>query len=195
MKERIFFIAMNNVNNSTKKIAKLGVLAAISIVLVAIIHFPIIPAVSFLEYDPADIPILLGTFALGPGAGFILTVVAALIQGLTVSAASSWYGIVMHIIATGSYVLVAGNIYKHKKTKKGAILSLVLGTITWILIMIPANIFLTPVYLEMVVGIPGAKEMVIGLLPPIVLFNAIKAIINSVITFFVYKKISPILHK
>ena len=186
---------MNNVNNSTKKIAKLGVLAAISIVLVAIIHFPIIPAVSFLEYDPADIPILLGTFALGPGAGFILTVVAALIQGLTVSAASSWYGIVMHIIATGSYVLVAGNIYKHKKTKKGAILALVLGTVTWILIMIPANIFLTPVYLEMVVGIPSAKEMVIGLLPPIVLFNAIKAVINSVITFFVYKKISPILHK
>ena len=184
---------MNNVNSSTKKIAKLGVLAAISIVLVAIIHFPIIPAVSFLEYDPADIPILLGTFALGPAAGLILTVVASFIQGLTVSAASSWYGIVMHIIATGSYVLVAGNVYKHKKTKKGAILALALGTLTWIVIMIPANYFLTPVYLEMVVGIPNAKGIVVGLLPP--MFNAIKAIINSTITFFVYKKISPILHK
>lgn len=33
-----------------------GMLAALSIVLVYVIHFPIFPAASFLEYDPADIP-------------------------------------------------------------------------------------------------------------------------------------------
>ena len=46
---------------NTKKLTTLGVLAACSIVLVAFIHFPIFPAVSFLEYDPADMEMLLQT--------------------------------------------------------------------------------------------------------------------------------------
>ena len=64
----------------------MAMLIAVSIVLVALIHFPIFPAVAFLEYDPADIPILIGTFAFGPVAGVLLTIVTAIIQGTTVSA-------------------------------------------------------------------------------------------------------------
>ena len=45
----------------TVRLAKMGMLVAISIVLVYFIHFPIFPAVAFLEYDPADISILIGT--------------------------------------------------------------------------------------------------------------------------------------
>ena len=196
MKERIFFIAMNSLK-STKSLAKLGILTAISVVLVYLIHFPIIPAVPFLEYDPADVPILLGTFALGPVSGLILTIVASLIQGLTVSSASGWYGIVMHIISTGCYVLVAGNIYKAHKSKKNAIKALIFGVAAWVIIMIPANLFLTPVYLETIVGLPAevAKSTVTSLLPWIVLFNLIKSIINSVLTFVLYKRVSGILHK
>ena len=185
-----------NVSKKTNTIAKLGVLGAISIVLVALIHISIFPAVSFLEYDPADIPILLATFALGPWAGLALTAVVSIIQGVTVSAASSWYGIVMHFIATGTYVLVAGFIYKNHKTKKGAITSLICGTIAMALVMIPANILLTPIYVQMV-GVPAeaAKPMVMSLLGWIILFNIVKAGINSLVTFFVYKRVSPILHK
>ena len=87
-----------NHKHKTVVLAKMGMLVAISIVLVAIIHFPIFPAVAFMEYDPADIPILIGTFAFGPVAGIILTVVTSVIQGVTVSAGSGVYGIIMHII-------------------------------------------------------------------------------------------------
>ena len=93
-------------------------LGAISIVLVSVIHFPLIPAAAFLEYDPADIPILICAFAYGPVAGFILTAVVSFIQGMTVSAQSGIIGIIMHIFATGACVLVAGGIYKKNKTKK-----------------------------------------------------------------------------
>ena len=55
----------------------MAMLVAVSIVLVALIHLPILPMVPFLEYDPADIPILVGTFAFGPVAGLILTIVTA----------------------------------------------------------------------------------------------------------------------
>lgn len=85
----------------TVKLAKMAMLVAISLLLVNI-HFPIFPPIAFMEYDPADIPILIGTFAFGPAAGILITVVTALLQGFTVSAASGLYGILMHIIATGT---------------------------------------------------------------------------------------------
>ena len=109
---------MNNQKSQSLKLAKMAMLVAISIVLVMVIHFPIFPMVAFLEYDPADIPILIGTFAFGPGAGILLTVVVSLLQGLTVSAGSGVYGIIMHILATTTLATTAGLIYRKHKTKK-----------------------------------------------------------------------------
>ena len=94
------------VNNRTMRLVKMGAMVALSVALVYLIHFPIFPAVAFLEYDPADIPILIGTFAFGPLAGLVLTVVTSVVQGLTVSASSGLYGILMHVIATGVLVVV-----------------------------------------------------------------------------------------
>ena len=111
-------------NEKVRKLVTMAMVAALSIVLVYVIHFPIFPAASFLEYDPADIPILIGTFAYGPLAGVLLTVVVSVIQGMTVSSGSGLMGIAMHIFATSILVLVAGNIYRVKHTKKGAVLAL-----------------------------------------------------------------------
>lgn len=181
---------MNNVSTKTRNLAKLGILAAISIVLVALIHFPVFAAAPFLEYDPADIPIIMGTFALGPAAGLLLTVVAATIQGLTVSAASGGYGILMHIIATGTYVIVAGNIYRIHKNKKMAAVAMIAGVAAMTLIMIPANLIITPIFMTV------SKDVVKALLlPGIIPFNLLKAGINSVITFLLYKRVSGILHR
>ena len=49
-------------NEKVRKLVTMAMLAALSIVLVYVIHFPIFPAASFLEYDPADIPIFIATF-------------------------------------------------------------------------------------------------------------------------------------
>lgn len=175
--------------NKTLRLAKMGMLVAVSIVLVYFIHFPIFPAVAFLEYDPADIPILMGTFAFGPAAGFLLTIVTALIQGTTVSAGSGVYGIIMHIIATGTMTLVAGNIYKKNKTRKGAVIALAVGVVAWIIVMICANLVITPLFM----GVP--RSMVVDLMPFIAGFNGIKAGVNAVITFLLYKRISGFLHR
>ena len=61
----------------TKRMVTLAMLAAIAIVLVAVVHFPLLPAAPFLEYDPADIPIFIGMFLFGPWAGLQLTVVVS----------------------------------------------------------------------------------------------------------------------
>ena len=171
------------------KLAKMGMLAAISIVLVYFIHFPIFPPVPFLEYDPADISIFMGTFAFGPLAGFGLTVVVSVIQGFTVSAQSGVYGIIMHILATGSFVLVAVNIYKRGKSRKSAVISLLCGTLTMVVVMFGANLVITPLFM----GVP--VEAVKSLMPFILGFNLIKAGVNSMITFLLYKRISNFLHR
>ncbi len=173
----------------TVRLAKMGMLVAISIVLVYFIHFPIFPAVAFLEYDPADISILIGTFAFGPLAGVVLTVLTSIIQGLTVSAASGLYGIIMHIISTSALVLVAGFIYKYNKTRKGAVIALICGVAAMTIVMVGANMVITPLFM----GVP--RSVVWSLMPFIAGFNAIKAGINSIVTFLLYKRISGFLHK
>ena len=173
----------------TVRLAKMGMLVAISIVPVYFIHFPIFPAVAFLEYDPADISILIGTFAFGPLAGILLTVVTSVIQGVTVSAASGLYGIIMHVISTSVLVLVSGLIYKYNKTRKGAVIALLCGVAAMTLVMIGANMIITPLFM----GVP--RNIVWSLMPFIAGFNAIKAGINSVVTFLLYKRISGFLHR
>lgn len=173
---------------TTRQMVGMAMLAAISIVFVSVIHFPLFPAAAFLEYDPADIPILIGTFTYGPIAGFILTVVVSLIQGTTVSAGSGIIGIVMHIVATGSCTLISGTIYQKIKTKKGAALSLVIGVITMTVAMVVMNLILTPLFM----GAP--VEAVMAMLVPIIIpFNLLKSCINCLITFLLYKSISHIL--
>ena len=161
---------MANTNLKLGRLAKLGLLAALSIVLVFFIHFPIFPTAKFLEYDPADIPIMIATFAFGPWYGLMTTIVVAVVQGLTVSASGGIYGII--------------------KTKKGALIALLCGVVAWGLIMMPANLIITPIFTGMPV------EAIRGILLPIILpFNLIKAGINAVVTFLVYKSVSPLLHR
>jgi len=178
-----------NFKSNALKLAKMAMLVAISVVLVLLIHFPIFPMVPFLEYDPADIPILIGGLAFGPIVGGILTVVTAVIQGVTVSAGSGIYGILMHIIATLGLVLTSSIIYNTKKTKKRAIIGLACGCGTMVVLMFFANMWITPIFMGMPLSV--IMEYMIF----IVLFNLIKAVVNSTVTFFLYKRISKFLHK
>ena len=171
----------------THFLAHLAVLVAMSVLLVYLIHFPIMPAAPFLEYDPADIPILVGTFLFGPGAGLIITAVACIVQGLTVSASSGIIGIMMHFFATGSYVIVAGLIYVKHHTKGGAVAALIAGTLTMTAVMVAWNLVMTPIFM----GTPRAAVAAM-IVPVIIPFNLIKAALNGAITCVVYKSISRV---
>ncbi|MDD3393667.1 MAG: ECF transporter S component [Anaerotignum sp.] len=181
-------VTKNNRKMSTRVMVSLAMLAAISVVLVAAIHFPLIPAAAFLEYDPADIPILIGAFAFGPVPGLLLAIVVSVVQGLTVSAGSGIIGIVMHIFATGGCAFVAGSIYKRNKTRKNAVLALLAGALVQTVAMVIMNMIFTPLFM----GQP--LEVVLAMLVPIIIpFNLLKAGINCTMTFLLYKSISHLL--
>ena len=150
---------------NTRKLTTMAILTALSVCFVALIHFPIFPAVAFLEYDPADIPILICGFAFGPAAGFIVTLIAAFIQGFTVSAQSGIYGIIMHIVATGAYVLSSSLFYRKHKTKKMAAVAIGIGTLTMVVCMFFANLVITPYFLMGAVN-SGTVSAVLSLMPP-----------------------------
>ena len=173
---------------NTVKLAKLAMMVAISCVLVLLIRIPYPPA-PFLVYDPADVPIYITTFAFGPVSGLIVTLIVSLIQAFALGG-DGVYGFIMHFFATGLFALIAGGLYRHKKSKKEAVIALVVGVIVITAVMCLANYIVTPLFL----GIP--KEAVLGMLIPVIVpFNLLKAGINALITFLVYKRISKFLHK
>lgn len=173
--------------NKTKKLATLGVLAAFSIVLMYAIRVPFPPA-PFLEYDPADVTILIGAFLFGPWWGLALTAVVSLLQGITVSAGSGFIGVIMHMTATGCFALIAGFMYSKNKTRKTAYISLVMGVAVQTVIMALMNLCLTPAFM----GTP--VEAVLSMMIPIIIpFNLLKAGINALITALIYKRIHKLL--
>ena len=173
---------------TTRKVAVMGIMAALSVVLVFLVHFPIFPAAPFLEYDPADIPILIATFAYGPVSGLVVTAVASVVQGVTVSAQSGVYGILMHVISTGSFVLTTGLIYRARHDRRGAGIAIICGVLVSAAVMAVANLIVTPLFMG--VPVEAVKAM---LLPVIVPFNLIKSGINGAVTFFLYKPASGLI--
>lgn len=175
---------------STRKLTVMGMLAALSVILVYLIRFPLLPAAAFLEYEPGDIPIFITAFLFGPISGIIVTIVVSIVQGFTVSASSGIIGIIMHIFATGSFVLISGILYSRKKNRKNAVIALVAGTIVMTVTMCIWNIIFTPIFM----GLPRS-EVLPMIIPTILPFNLLKAGINSIITFITYKKISNFIHR
>ncbi len=174
---------------NTLRLATMGMLAALAVLLVAFVHFPLIPAAPFLEYDPADVPILIGTFLYGPWAGLGLAGVVCIVQGLTVSAASGPIGILMHFLGTGACVLAAGLIYRRWHTYKGAVGALGASVLVRTAVMCGCNLVFTPLFLGSSVG-----EVVAMLLPAIIPFNLLYAALNGAVTLLVYKPLSRFLH-
>ena len=168
-------------------IAKLAMMTAISIVLLLIVRVPFPPA-PFLVYDPADVPIYITAFAFGPAAGLIVTLIVCLIQAFMLGG-DGLYGFLMHFVATGLVAVVIGIMYSRNKTRKMAVISLVTAVILATAVMCVMNLIVTPLYM----GAP--REAVIAMLPTAIIpFNLLKAGLNAVLTFILYKRVSGFLH-
>lgn len=175
-------------NENVKRLVRLGLLCALSVILMYIVRFPIFPVAPYLEYDMADVPILIGSFLFGPWWGLLLTLAVSVLQGITVSAASGWVGVVMHFVATGLFAGIAGLVYRKNRTRKVALIGLILGSLAMTLAMIPLNLIFTVHYN----GVP--YDVVAGMIVPIIIpFNLIKAGINSLCTLLLYKSVASVL--
>lgn len=170
---------------STKKITTVGMLCAMAIVVNVLISFPLVPAVSFLKYDPKDIVILIGGFIYGPLISLIMSLITSIIE--IIYRPGNVLDIIMNVISTCSFAMLASYVYKKNHTKKGAIIGMSLGIIGCIIVMLIWNYVIDPIYFGM------EREAVVLMLPSIALFNFIKCAINMAVTIFLYKPLVTIL--
>lgn len=169
---------------STRQLVTMALLCSISILL-SFIEFPIFPAAPFLKYDAGFVPIMIGGFAYGPGAGFAIGAVQIIIHGLFMADIP---GSLMNLLAMTGFVLPASFIYLRIHTRKGAFIGLIVSSICSIALALAGNLIITPWYM----GVDTAT--VVAMILPILLpFNALKAVINSVLTAIVYKGVSNLI--
>ena len=105
-----------------RTITMTALLSAMAYVL-AFVEFPVPLSPSFARMDLSDFPALIGAFAFGPISGLLIELVKNTLQLLTTS--TGGIGEIANFLMGASYVVAAGVLYKHRKTKKTALLACV----------------------------------------------------------------------
>lgn len=173
---------------TTKKLTTLGMLCALAIIVNMMIHFPIVPAVSFLSYDPKDVVIVIGGFIYGPSSAILMSAIVSVLE--LMYRGGTFIDVLMNMISSLAFVLPASYLYKKNRTKKSAVQGLIIGIVINVAVMLVWNYIVTPIYYKM------PREAVVALLLPGILpFNLIKSSVNAMITLAIYKPLVSILRK
>ena len=169
---------------STKRIAMYALFVALSMA-VSFVEFPIVPGVEWLKYDPSGIVSLVAGFAYGPAAAVIVSVLGFLPHLFT----NPW-GTLMAVLVALALSVPAALIYRRNKTRKGAVIGIIVGAIAALAMAIVGNLIVTPFYAHMTTA-----QVVALIVPALLPFNALKFTIHGVVTFLIYKPISNLLNR
>ena len=183
-------------------IAMFSVLAAVLMYL----EIPLFFAPSFYELDFSEVPVLICTFYLGPTAGVTAELVKVILKIFLKGTTTAFVGDFANFVVGCAFILPASIIYHMKKTKKTAILGMVIGTITMTIFGSLFNaVYLLPKFSQLY-GLPldaiismgteinGAINSVSTLvLFCVVPFNLLKGALVSLITGLLYKRVEKLL--
>lgn len=173
-------------NEKTSRLVKISLLLAIALIL-RYIEFPIIPPFPWLQLDLSDVPAMLGAFGFGPLAGVIIELFKNILIVAIKGTSSGFVGEVANFLMGAALVLPAGIIYHRKKSKGTAILGMIVGAISIQIVGIISNVYLLlPAFGMQMDSAKLMQYVTIGLVP----MNGIKAVVVSVITYVLYKRIS-----
>ena len=190
---------------STKMVAQIGMLGAIAVVLM-LFEIPLPFAPSFYEIDFSEVPVLIGAFSMGPMAGVLIELIKIILNLCINGTVTAGVGELANFVIGCAMVLPAAIIYKRKKTKKGAVIGLVTGTLfmtfagcfinAYVMLPTYAKAFGMPI--EALVGLGSAinasiTDLFTFVMFAVVPFNLLKGVLVSIIVLLIYKKISPIL--
>ena len=178
-------------NNNTSKMVKISLLSALALILMYI-DFPIIPIFPWLKIDLSDVPALMAVFGFGPLAGVLIELIKNIMIVLIKGTQTGLVGETANFLVGAALILPAALVYHKKKSKKNAIWGMVLGAVCMEVVGIVANVyFLLPAYGMQMSPADSMKYITLGLLP----FNGIKALIVSIVTYILYKRVSVSIFK
>ncbi len=191
---------------TTRKIAAIGMLSAISAILIIFLEIPVFFAPSFYKIDLSELPALIGAFAFGPVSGVLIELIKILIKVIFKPTSTAFVGELANFAVGCSLVVTASIVYSFRKTRVGALVACIAGTVVLTIFGTMFNaVYLLPKFAELY-GLP--LEALIGMgteinanivdVTSFVIFavaplNLVKGAIVSVCTMAVYKSVSPIL--
>ncbi len=184
-----------------RKITVTALMSATATVLMFVsFGLPFLPP--YLKFDFSELPALLASFSLGPVSGAVVCLIKNLFN--VFASTTGGVGELCNFLMGVLFVVPAGILYRRKPSLKSA----VIGSIVGLLVMTVGSVFLNyyvvyPAYtlvfpMEVIMDmykalVPGIDNLWQGLL----VFNApltlVKGLADVLITFLVYKKLSPIL--
>ena len=186
-----------------RQIAFVGMLGALSFVLY-LLRFPMpFLAPSFMEMDFSELPALFAGFFLGPLPGLAVVLVKVILKAVIQGSQTAYVGDFSNLVMSSIFILSAAVFYKKNRTKKGAVIAMVIATLAVSVAAVFLNLFVMfPLYsrlygmpMEAIVGMgttvnPLIKNeftmMVFAVFP----FNFVKHALTSLITFLLYKRVA-----
>ncbi len=184
-----------------------AMLSAVAVVLMFLdFSIPLMP--TFIKFDLSELPALIGAFAMGPVSGIVVCFIKNLIH-LTITTTGG-VGELSNFILGAAFILPAGIMYRRKKSRSRALTGSLIGAFLMAGIsVISNNFFVYPIYYNLM-----PKETIINayrtaaqilpveitwdtMLPYLIAFNMpftlLKGLVNVLITFLIYKHISPLI--
>lgn len=196
---------MNKRISNTRKMVVTAMLASVATVLM-LLEFPLpFIAPPFYELDFSEIPVLIGAFSMGPTVGVIIEAIKIVINLLINGTMTGGVGEIANFVIGCSFIIPAAFIYKYNRTKKGAIISMLVGTLSMAILGVFINAYvMLPVYsnimpIEQILQM--GKDIVAFItdeftfcLLCVLPFNIIKGLLVSTVTGFIYKPLSKIIN-
>jgi len=189
----------------TRNMVSIAMLAAVAVVLM-LLEFPLPFLPPFYKIDASELPVIIGAFAMGPWAGVLIELIKILLNLLLDGTTTAFVGEFANFLIGCSYVVPASLVYYYRKSKKNAVIGLVLGTVTCAVVGCLLNAYLLlPAYskafhmeIDALIAMGTAANKAIDSMFTFVLFataplNILKCGLVSVITMLIYKPISRIL--
>ncbi len=181
------------------KLAIIAMLAAVAVVLQYLeFGVPLVPF--FLKMDLSDIPELIGAFIIGPFGGVLICLVKNLVHLLV--SQSGFVGELSNFMLGAVFSLVAGLIYRRRKTKAVALAACLAATVAMALVSLPTNYYIIyPIYAKLFGGmqtilglyqaiLPAADTLWKALLIFNVPFTFVKGLLCVLVTMLIYKPLS-----
>ena len=191
---------------NARKLAVTAVLGGVATVLMFLSFSLPMFIPPFIKLDFSELPALIAAFSMGPLSGVIVCLVKNLVNAIVTS--TGGVGELCNFLMGATFVLPAGLIYKHKKSLKGAVIASLVGAAVMAVCSLPINYFISyPAYtvflgfpLEAILDMyrllnPNVNTLFDALLWFNVPFTFFKGLCDVLLTFLVYKRLSPVLKK
>ena len=193
--------------SDTHYIAYTAIFATMAAVLM-LLEIPLFFAPGFYKLDLSELPVMICTFYLGPVSGVVAEFIKVLLKLLLKGTSTAFVGDFANFVVGCTFVIPASVIYHARPSKKTALLGMLAGTLVMTvfgsafnaLYLIPKFAQLFHMELEKIVAMGTSVNKSITSVYTLVLyavvpFNLVKGVIVSVLTFLLYKRISPLMHK